>query len=42
MPVDMSQEMLGFTKLQILSQSGTAMPAQANRLSQTVRSLIRG
>ena len=29
---DMSQEMLNFTKLQILSQSGTAMLAQANQL----------
>ena len=39
---DMSQEMLNFTKLQILSQSGTAMLAQANQLPQTVLSLIRG
>ena len=39
---DMSQEMLNFTKLQILSQSGTAMLAQANQLPQTVLNLIRG
>nr|WP_314718546.1 flagellin [uncultured Fretibacterium sp.] len=39
---DMSLEMLNFTKLQILSQSGTAMLAQANQLPQTVLSLIRG
>ena len=39
---DMGQEMLGFMKLQILSQSGTAMLAQANQLPQTVLSLIRG
>jgi flagellin len=39
---DMSEEMLNFTRLQILSQSGTAMLAQANQLPQTVLSLIRG
>jgi flagellin len=39
---DMSQEMLDFTRLQILSQSGTAMLAQANQLPQSVLSLIRG
>ena len=39
---DMSQEMLNFTRLQILSQSGTAMLAQANQLPQSVLSLIRG
>ncbi|MDR1377559.1 MAG: flagellin [Synergistaceae bacterium] len=39
---DMSIEMLNFTRLQILSQSGTAMLAQANQLPQSVLSLIRG
>ncbi|MDR2529399.1 MAG: flagellin [Synergistaceae bacterium] len=39
---DMSVEMLNFTRLQILSQSGTAMLAQANQLPQSVLSLIRG
>jgi flagellin len=39
---DISQEMLDFTRLQILSQSGTAMLAQANQLPQSVLSLIRG
>jgi flagellin len=39
---DMSAEMLNFTRLQILSQSGTAMLAQANQLPQSVLSLIRG
>jgi flagellin len=39
---DLSQEMLNFTRLQILSQSGTAMLAQANQLPQSVLSLIRG
>ncbi|MDR2523274.1 MAG: flagellin [Synergistaceae bacterium] len=39
---DMSMEMLNFTRLQILSQSGTAMLAQANQLPQSVLSLIRG
>ncbi|MCL2011165.1 MAG: flagellin, partial [Synergistaceae bacterium] len=38
---DMSLEMLNFTKLQILLQSGTAMTAQANQLPQAVLSLIR-
>ncbi|GHS99969.1 hypothetical protein AGMMS50276_24650 [Synergistales bacterium] len=39
---DMSKEMLNFTRLQILMQSGTAMLTQANQLPQTVISLIRG
>ncbi|GHS95453.1 hypothetical protein AGMMS50276_11130 [Synergistales bacterium] len=39
---DMSKEMLNFTRLQILTQSGTSMLAQANQLPQTVISLIRG
>ncbi|GHS92822.1 hypothetical protein AGMMS50276_01620 [Synergistales bacterium] len=39
---DMSKEMLNFTRLQILMQSGTSMLAQANQLPQTIISLIRG
>ena len=35
------QEMVNFTKLQILSQSGTAMLAQANQAPQSVLSLLR-
>ena len=37
---DMAQEMLNFTKLSILSQSGTSMLAQANQLPQTILSLM--
>ena len=39
--VDIAQEMVNFTKLQILQQSGTSMLAQANQLPQSVLSLIR-
>lgn len=39
--VDMAQEMMQFTKLQILLQSGTAMLAQANTVPQTVLQLLR-
>ena len=39
--VDMAKEMVNFTKLQILSQAGTAMLAQANQSSQGVLSLLR-
>jgi len=39
--VDMAQEMVNFTKLQILSQAGTAMLAQANQAPQGVLSLLR-
>jgi flagellin len=39
--VDMAQEMMSFTKSQILSQAGTAMLAQANQSSQGVLSLLR-
>ena len=35
------QEMVNFTRLQILSQSGTAMLAQANQGAQSVLSLLR-
>ncbi|GHS94738.1 hypothetical protein AGMMS50276_08100 [Synergistales bacterium] len=38
---DMSKEMLNFTRLQILMQSGTSMLAQANQIPQSVLSLIR-
>jgi flagellin-like hook-associated protein FlgL len=38
---DMAQEMVGFTRNQILSQAGTAMLAQANQASQGVLSLLR-
>jgi flagellin len=38
---DMAQEMMNFTKLNILIQSGTAMLSQANQLPQNVLSLIR-
>lgn len=39
--VDMAQEMVKFTKANILSQAGTAMLAQANQSSQGVLSLLR-
>ncbi|MCD6362794.1 MAG: hypothetical protein J7M13_02160 [Synergistetes bacterium] len=39
--VDMAQEMMVYTKLQILLQSGTAMLAQANMLPQSVLQLLR-
>jgi flagellin len=39
--VDMAQEMVNFTKLQILQQAGTAMLAQANQSPQGVLSLLR-
>ncbi len=39
---DMAKEMMQFTKLNILSQAGTSMLAQANQLPQNVLSLLRG
>ena len=39
--VDMAQEMVNFTKLQILQQAGVAMLAQANTSPQSVLSLLR-
>jgi flagellin len=39
--VDVAAEMVNQTKLQILSQSGTAMLAQANQGAQGVLSLLR-
>ena len=38
---DMAKEMVEFTKNQVLTQSGTAMLAQANQSSQNVLSLLR-
>ena len=38
---DMAEEMVEFTKDQVLSQAGTAMLAQANQTSQNVLSLLR-
>jgi flagellin len=40
--VDMASEMVNFTKLQILQQSGTAMLAQANQVPQSVLQLLKG
>ena len=39
---DMAQEMVDFTKKQILQQAGTSMLAQANQIPQGVLSLLRG
>jgi flagellin len=38
---DMAQEMVGYTRNQILTQAGTAMLSQANQASQNVLSLLR-
>jgi flagellin len=38
---DMAQEMVQFTKLQILQQAGTSMLSQANQAPQSVLSLLR-
>lgn len=38
---DMAQEMVQFTRAQILSQAGTAMLAQANQLPQSVLQLLQ-
>jgi flagellin len=40
--VDMAEEMIEFTKLQVLQQAGTAMLAQANQSTQSVLSLLQG
>ena len=40
--VDMAEEMVNLTKIQILQQAGTAMLAQANQAPQSVLSLLRG
>jgi flagellin len=39
--VDMAQEMINFTKNQILSQAGQSMLSQANQASQGILSLLR-
>ena len=39
---DMAQEMVSFTRSQILMQAGTAMLGQANQAPQSVLSLLRG
>jgi len=39
---DMAQEMMQFTRNQILSQAGTAMLGQANQAPQSVLQLLRG
>jgi flagellin len=39
--VDMAQEMMAYTRSQILTQAGTAMLAQANQSQQNVLSLLR-
>ena len=39
--VDMAEEMVQFTKNQVLSQAGTAMLAQANQIPQGILSLLR-
>jgi flagellin len=39
---DIAKEMMEFTKLNILSQAGTSMLAQANQLPQNVLAMLRG
>jgi flagellin len=39
---DMAQEMVNFTRTQILSQAGTAMLAQANKAPQSILQLLQG
>jgi len=39
---DMAEEMMQFTRNQILSQAGTAMLGQANQSQQGVLQLLRG
>ena len=38
---DMAQEMVTFTKNQVLQQAGTAMLSQANQIPQSILSLLR-
>jgi flagellin len=40
--LDMANEMVSFTKNQVLQQAGTAMLGQANQIPQTILSLLRG
>jgi flagellin len=39
---DMAQEMVGFTRTNILQQAGTSILAQANQLPQSILSLLKG
>jgi len=39
--LDMAQEMINFTRLQVLSQAGMAMLAQANALPGNILTLLR-
>ncbi len=39
--VDMAEQMVEFTKLQVLQQAGTAMLSQANQSTQSVLSILR-
>jgi flagellin len=38
----MAEEMIDFTRLQVLQQAGTSMLAQANQSTQSVLSLLQG
>ena len=40
--VDMAEQMIEFTKLQVLQQAGTSMLSQANQSTQGVLSLLQG
>ena len=40
--VDMAEEMSNYTQLNVLSQAGTSMLAQANQMPQTILSLLQG
>jgi flagellin len=40
--LDMANEMVAFTKNQVLQQAGTAMLSQANQIPQTILTLLRG
>ena len=39
---DMAEEMAQYTQMQVLSQAGTSMLAQANQRPQTILSLLQG
>jgi len=39
--LDMADEMVKFTKNQVLQQAGTAMLGQANQIPQSILSLLR-
>ncbi len=38
----MAEEMIDFTRLQVLQQAGTSMLSQANQSTQSVLSLLQG